>query len=77
MPLQAPALHETRDSSDISKVSAPTPFALKWVGSKQQRAERIPEVEWANRKSRLRELYSKLTLPEIMKVMESEKFKPR
>ncbi|KAK8039851.1 hypothetical protein PG993_008262 [Apiospora rasikravindrae] len=51
-----------------------TPTIFKWVGPKQQRATKIPAVEWAKHEARLRELHSKMTLFELMGVMESEGF---
>ncbi|KAK7999640.1 hypothetical protein PG990_012240 [Apiospora arundinis] len=53
----------------------PTPFTIKWVGEKQERATQIRDSEWVKRKPRLRELYIKLTAPELKSAMEAEGFK--
>ncbi|KAK8134777.1 hypothetical protein PG984_006789 [Apiospora sp. TS-2023a] len=53
-------------------MATPTPF--KWVDQKQQRAPRIPVIEWVKRETRLRELYSQMTLSQLREVMDSEGF---
>ncbi|KAK6829511.1 hypothetical protein PG987_010095 [Apiospora arundinis] len=57
-------------------MSKPISFPIKWVGTKQKRAPRISDEDWTSRKARLQELYSTLTLAQLMDVVVDKDFNP-